>query len=98
MAGLRANGFDARIDDELSERRSFELGRETVQVGIWLADQFLEPTAIALAVEAIKAAALRTISKRKKGRKHQRVRKLPIYGSRGQIHGWVELPPEDDAP
>jgi hypothetical protein len=92
VAALRAQGLDARVD-EPDEYRSVG---PAVDVGIWIGDNILQLAAAAAIVDTIRRAAKDTISKRKAGRKTQRLRRLPVYGSRGQIHGWVDLPADDE--
>ena len=57
-------------------------------------DHILDLAAAASVVDTIRRAAADTISKRKAGRKTQRLNRLPIHGSGGRIHGWVDLPDE----
>jgi hypothetical protein len=91
---LRAQGVDARIDDDVEEFRS--LGHAAVEVGICVADNVVAPAAGTAMLELIRRAAVKTISKRKSARRTQRPRRLPIYGSGGRIHGYIDLPAEDD--
>jgi hypothetical protein len=83
VAELRAHGFEARIDEDREEFRSID--RAAVEVGIWSADHVFELAAAASVVDTIRRAAADTISKRKAGRRTQRLRKLPIYGSRDRF-------------
>ncbi len=95
VAALRVEGLDAHIAD-VPEYRSVD--KDAVEFGIWIAEHVLEIAAGVSALEAIGRAANKTISKRKRARKSQRLRRLPIYGSGGRIHGYIELPADDDEP
>jgi hypothetical protein len=94
VARLCAEGFEARIDEDREEYRSVD--QTAVEVGIWVADHILELGAGVTVVDTIRRAAAETISKRKAGRKRQRLKRLPIYGSGGRIHGWVDLPDDSE--
>jgi hypothetical protein len=90
---LRAEGITARIS-EPEETRSLE--QAAVELGIWVTDHVVEISAGGVFLDVIRRAARDTISKRKAARKTQRLKRLPIYGSGDRIHGWVDLPAEDD--
>ena len=92
-AAMRAEGYAVDIEEPPEYRSA---GRVAVEAGIWIWEHPTEAAALTVVVDAIRRAAASTISRAKKGRRKQRLRRLPIYGSNDQIHAWVELPDDDD--
>lgn len=86
---LCAQGLNAHLE-EPREYRSVE--HAAVEVGIWLGNHVGDIAAGAALLDIIRRAAAATISRRKPGRARQHVRRIPIYGSRGEILEYVELP------
>ncbi len=96
VEALRREGFDPHIE-EPAEYRSVD--QVAVEIGIWVADHLFEIAAAISIIDVIRRAARETISMRKAGRRTQQARRLPIYGRGGRLHGYVDLPAdEQDAP
>ena len=92
-AALRAEGLEVQIDQPAEFRSGFE--QSAVELGIFIWEHFDDAATVAAVVEAIRRAARATISRAKKGRRKQQLRRLPIYGSDGEVLAWVDLPADD---
>jgi hypothetical protein len=91
VAALSADGFPARIEESDEFR---DLGQVAEGMGIYLAGLGTEAVRGEV-VEAIRRAARVTIGRAKRGRRTQRVRRLPIWAPNGSdVLSWVELPAE----
>ncbi len=93
VEGLRAKGLDARLEEPV-ERRS--VGQEALEVGVWLAEHGASAAVDLAVLEVIRRVARATIGRARQGRKQQAMRRLPIYDGDGEVHGWIELPADDE--
>jgi len=91
---LRAEGYAVELDDEPAEYRSAE--KVAVEVGIWIWENAGNAAEVAALALVIQQAAAATISRAKKARRSQPMRRLPIYGPDGSVIASVELPADDD--
>lgn len=93
VKGVRAEGLDARLEEPSEERG---VGPEALQVGVWLAEHGTEAAVDLAVLEVLRRVGRATIGRAKSGREHQRMRRLPIRDTDGEVHGWIDLPGDDD--